>query len=69
MDWFNKLFLEEAKHALDKHACSGGSSGGSGFPSDADQIAMLIEVDMLPAVYNTNGKILTDETGRIVLRY
>lgn len=38
--------------------------------SDPDnQLASLIETDMLPAVYNENNKILTDENGRIILRY
>lgn len=37
--------------------------------SDNEIIADLIETDMLPAVYNTEGKILTDENGKIVLRY
>lgn len=43
--------------------------GGSGMPSDMELLADLIETDMLPAIYNTDGKILTDEAGRIVLRY
>lgn len=38
-------------------------------PDDAEQLAMLIEADMLPAVHDANGAILTDEAGRIVLRY
>lgn len=38
-------------------------------PNNAEQINMLIEVDMLPAVYDTNETILTDEKGNIVLRY
>jgi len=44
-------------------------TGGSTTISDAAQITMLIEADMLPAVHTPDGKILTDETGRIVLRY
>lgn len=45
------------------------TGGGSGMPSDMELLADLIETDMLPAIYNTDGKILTDEAGRIVLRY
>ena len=38
-------------------------------PDDAEQIAMLIEADLLPAVHDASGAILTDEKGNIVLRY
>lgn len=38
-------------------------------PDNAEQIEMLIEADLLPAVYDADGKILTDENGNIVLRY
>lgn len=34
-----------------------------------DEITLLINADLLPAVYNTDGKILTDNSGRIILRY
>lgn len=37
--------------------------------TDDDTIAMLIETDMLPAIHNTDGKILTDGSGRVILRY
>ena len=37
--------------------------------SDAENLALLVETDMLPAVYNADGKILTDENGKIILRY
>ncbi len=43
--------------------------GSGGNVDQESQIAMLIEVDMLPAVYDTNGAILTDENGNIILRY
>ena len=36
---------------------------------DTSQLSLLIETDMLPAVYNADGKILTDENGKIILRY
>lgn len=34
-----------------------------------DEITLLINADLLPAVYNTDGKILTDNSGRVILRY
>lgn len=37
-------------------------------PNDKEQIVMLIEADMLPAVHE-NGVILTDENGNVILRY
>lgn len=40
-----------------------------GLPDETEQLTMLIEADMLPAAHDLNGKILTDESGRIVLRY
>lgn len=38
-------------------------------PDDAEQIAMLAEADMLPAVHDPDGAILTDQNGNVVLRY
>lgn len=37
-------------------------------PDEWDALKLLIDNDMLPAV-TTNGQILTDATGRIILRY
>lgn len=37
--------------------------------SDMKQLETLIDLDMLPATHDLNGKILTDESGRIILRY
>jgi hypothetical protein len=37
--------------------------------TDTSQLSLLIETDMLPAVHNADGKILTDENGKIILRY
>ena len=37
--------------------------------SYSEQLTVLIEEDMLPAVHDTNGAILTDENGNVVLRY
>lgn len=38
-------------------------------PSEAEQLCMLIDNDMLPAIHDADRKILTDENGRIVVRY
>lgn len=51
---------------------SGGGTGGTvvaGLPNDEEQIGILVEVDMLPAVHGASGAILTDDNGNIVLRY
>ncbi len=37
--------------------------------TDEDSLSALIETDMLPAVHDADGKILTDEAGKIILRY
>lgn len=37
--------------------------------TDAETLNLLIEEDMLPAVRNADGAILTDQNGNIVLRY
>ena len=37
--------------------------------TDEDSLAVLRETDMLPAVHDRDGKILTDEAGKIILRY
>ena len=42
---------------------------GGGSMSDMDQLTSLIETDMLPAIHNSEGKILTDELGMVILRY
>ena len=38
-------------------------------PDELEQIAMLTEADMLPAVHDADGAILTDENGNVILRY
>ena len=38
-------------------------------PSDAEVTALLAETDMIPAVYNADGSVLTDENGNVILRY
>lgn len=38
-------------------------------PDNAEQLEMLIEADLLPAVHDASGAILTDENGNIILRY
>lgn len=37
--------------------------------TDKETIAALIDADMLPAVQDSSGAILTDADGNIVLRY
>lgn len=37
--------------------------------TEKDELTALIETDMLPVVYDKDGKILTDESGKIILRY
>lgn len=37
--------------------------------SEDETLNLLIEEDMLPAVYNADGAILTDQNGNIVFRY
>lgn len=44
-----------------------GGSGGS--LSDAEALELLIELDLLPAVTNSAGAILTDSDSNIILRY
>lgn len=38
-------------------------------PGDAEVLTALIETDMLPAVHDASGAILTDNSGNIILRY
>lgn len=40
----------------------------SAMPNDLEQITMLVDADMLPAVH-LGGAILTDNSGRVILRY
>ena len=42
---------------------------GSVTLSEDETISLLIEEDILPAIYNADGKILADQNGNIVLRY
>ena len=42
---------------------------GQVLSSNTENLAFLIETDMLPAVHEEGGKILTDENGKIILRY
>lgn len=41
----------------------------SALTDEMEQLAMLVETDMLPAVHDTNGAILTDKSCNIILRY
>jgi hypothetical protein len=45
-----------------------GGSGGTGI-SDAEALEQLIEMDLLPAVTNSAGAILTASNSNIILRY
>lgn len=53
----------------------GGSNPGVNSPGDSDnestidQLQSLLEIDMLPAIENKDGKLLTDGKGNILLRY
>lgn len=48
---------------------SAGSGGAGGGISDAEALEQLIEMDLLPAVTNSAGAILTDSGSNIILRY
>lgn len=67
MDWFNKLFIEEAKHALN-HTCSGssgsGGSGGGGYTAD-DALQLLFETGVVVPMVNKRSVIITDSKGNI----
>lgn len=63
--FYNK---ETGKWEYADKALSVGGAGGA-LMDDNAQLAMLIEADMLPAVHDEDGKILTDENGKIILRY
>lgn len=53
----------------DEEAEVGGGNSTPANWSTTSQIAALIEEDMLPAVHNLDGKILTDKNGNVILRY
>lgn len=38
-------------------------------PDGLEQIAILAEADMLPAIHDASGAILTDGNGNVILRY
>lgn len=42
---------------------------GNDMLSDTEQISLLIETDMLPAVHDASGAILADRHGNVILRY
>lgn len=48
-------------------AAQTGSSGGDASMTDDDILECLIDTNMLSAVKDADGKILTDETGKIIL--
>lgn len=51
----------------DGYAVPGEVQGGK--VEEHDQLLSLIETDMLPAIHDGNGAILTDENGNIIFRY
>ena len=62
--------LSIAGKAADAKAVGDAISKLSGGNVDQmEQLQMLIETDMLPAVHDETGKILTDENGNVILRY
>lgn len=38
-------------------------------PTDTEYLQLLADTDMLPAIYDADGAILTDENGNVILRY
>ena len=52
--------------AINEAAQTGGGGGGASLTDD-DILECLIDTDMLSAVKDADGKILTDETGKIIL--
>ena len=73
MDWFTKLFINEAKTALDKHVCSGSSSGSSGGSSGGSSVGiseeeileLLMDMDVVQPLSNTNNAMYVDENDKI----
>ena len=59
---FDIITLGLAKSYTDQHSGGGGAS-----LTDDDILECLIGTDMLSAVKDADGKILTDETGKIIL--
>ena len=57
--------LALAKSYTNQHGGSGGGGGSS--LTDDDILDSLIATDMLSAVKDADGKILTDETDKILL--
>lgn len=52
-----------------EYADSAFDNSGGGMPNELEQMELLIETDMLPAIHDTDGAILTDENGNVILRY
>jgi hypothetical protein len=45
-----------------------GDPGPSTIP-DMEQLSMLIDVDLLPAMFDETGAIITDGNGNVILKY
>lgn len=58
--------MESIRELIKYSGFLGGSGGGI---SDAEALELLIELDLLPAVTNSVGAILTDSNANIILRY
>jgi hypothetical protein len=44
-------------------------TGGGGVGSDVENLSMLIDADLLPAMFDETGAIITDGNGNVILKY
>ena len=66
--WINSNFISHNKQTLSEaQKAQVQENIGVVNATDDDMVDLLIEMDMLPAVADENGNILTDETGAILL--
>jgi hypothetical protein len=66
--WINSNFISHNKQTLSEaQKAQAQENIGLVNATEDDIIDMLVEIDMLPAVTDKNGNILTDETGAILL--
>lgn len=66
--WINSNFISHNKQTLSAaQKAQVQENIGLVNAAEDDIIDMLVEIDMLPAVTDKNGNILTDETGAILL--
>lgn len=64
-----KLILEAISSLFREMEANRTSPDGGISGTAESQISMLIETDMLPTIHDSNGKILTDSAGKVILRY